>query len=130
MTTSTPSHRRRTPWIIGSVVLVGVFVTATVHWEGTRKLANQILQALGLQSEKGFEEALRDANKAIRLDPTDPKNYVMRGQLNSSLGNYSEALRDFEAAIKLSPEHIRSDEAREKILELQKALEEKPYGKR
>ncbi len=49
------------------------------------------------------KEALALAAKAIRLDPKKPKLYLVRGQMQDSLGEYREAVKDFSRAAELDP---------------------------
>ena len=50
---------------------------------------------LGLCKIKKDEEALKQLNKAVTLNPNYAKALVKRGEVNEKLGNHEEALRDF-----------------------------------
>ncbi|MFI6296984.1 tetratricopeptide repeat protein [Nonomuraea sp. NPDC050790] len=49
------------------------------------------------------DEALRDYDAAIALDPAFPDYYVDRGNLRFRLGRHAEALADYETAIDVGP---------------------------
>ena len=53
--------------------------------------------------EHRVERALADANKAIALDPTAALSFIVRGNVESELEEYSEAIADFTKAIELNP---------------------------
>ncbi|KPL79940.1 protein kinase domain-containing protein [Herpetosiphon geysericola] len=50
-------------------------------------------------SQTGLDEALRDANSALRLDPRAGLAYELRGMVHIELGRYEAALEDFTQAI-------------------------------
>lgn len=50
---------------------------------------------------KRFDEALRDLNKAIELNPGDAAAYNSRGNVYSELNRREEALRDYDKTIEL-----------------------------
>lgn len=57
-----------------------------------------------LRMEAGAsEEAIRDFNNAIALNPKDDKAYSGRGTLRLAAGNHSAAISDFDRAIALKP---------------------------
>jgi tetratricopeptide (TPR) repeat protein len=49
-----------------------------------------------------FEQAKKDMDKALKIDPGQQLHYVMRGWAYNGLGNYQQALTDLNAAIKLN----------------------------
>ena len=56
----------------------------------------------GIQQELGnLPMALMDLEEAIRLDPSRPEAYLMRGQIHLSRGKKKEARADFEKALEL-----------------------------
>jgi len=54
-----------------------------------------------------FENALKFANEAIRLDPSNIYCHEMQGQAFCELGRYNEAVKSFDEAIKLEPSNAR-----------------------
>jgi Flp pilus assembly protein TadD len=58
------------------------------------------------------EEALVDANDAIRLDPRHSEAYKLRGGVLGGLGKRDQAVADFRKALELNP----GDEAAKKSL--------------
>ncbi|RKU16094.1 hypothetical protein C6500_18140 [Candidatus Poribacteria bacterium] len=54
------------------------------------------------------EEAISDANEAIRLKPNYTEGYFLRGLSNANSGRREEAISDFNAAIRLNPNDAQS----------------------
>jgi len=54
-------------------------------------------------SEMRLEEAMRDQNECIQLNPLSGDGYVNRGNIYKELKNYDRALSDYEVAMELSP---------------------------
>ena len=50
-----------------------------------------------------YEEAISDANEAIRLKPNFAEVYLLRGISNENLGRHEEAISDLNEAIRLKP---------------------------
>lgn len=55
-----------------------------------------------------YEEALRDFNKVLELDPNNAGSYHNRGVLHYHQGKYAEALTDLNRAIELKLENAES----------------------
>ena len=49
------------------------------------------------------DNAVKDYDKAIELDPQDAQAYVNRGSAYGYGGQYNRAIQDFDTAIKLNP---------------------------
>ena len=49
------------------------------------------------------EEAIKDYDKAIELEPDDASAYNNRGNAKGDLGHYEGAIKDYDQAIKLDP---------------------------
>ena len=58
-----------------------------------------------LAGQKKYDDALRDYNKAIELNPDFPKGYSNRGVLLKDLKRYDESLSDYNKAIELLPNY-------------------------
>jgi len=54
------------------------------------------------------EEAISDANEAIRLKPNYTEGYFLRGLSNHNSGRREEAISDFNTAIRLNPNDAQS----------------------
>jgi len=52
-----------------------------------------------------YEEAVRDFNAAIRLDPHHATAYLDRGLAYEEEGQYQEAISDYDMALRLDPKH-------------------------
>lgn len=61
-------------------------------------------QVYQLYNRNRLKEALEECEKAIRLDPRNPKAYYWRGRVYLRTGDDDPALEDFRAAIKLKPD--------------------------
>ena len=56
-------------------------------------------------SQKGDSvQAIRYFNKAIELEPDDPKNHFLRGNANRDIERYEDALKDYSKAVELEPD--------------------------
>ncbi len=57
---------------------------------------------------KLYNEALKDLNRAIQLDPEDPHAYVNRGVVYKSQKEYEKAFSDYRHAININPSLIEA----------------------
>lgn len=53
-----------------------------------------------------FEEALADANRAVRLSPREPLSFVNRAAAYIGLKQYEQAIEDANSALRLDPKHV------------------------
>ena len=51
-----------------------------------------------------YNQAIRDFDRAIEIEPENSEAFCKRGQAKSSLGLYPDAIGDFDRAIKIAPE--------------------------
>ena len=83
------------------------------------------------------EEALKDCDKLIKLQPDTALNYVCKGQVLVSLTKYKEGCKAFEKATKLNPNRFdfwvmkagaeeRNGKFNDAIASINKAIELKP----
>jgi TolB-like protein/Flp pilus assembly protein TadD len=56
-----------------------------------------------LLSQKRFDEAIREAKKALALDPLMPLFYAWSVGLHTAAGRYDEALQEFAKAMEIDP---------------------------
>ena len=63
-----------------------------------------------------YEEAIKDYDKAIELNPNNGAFYNNRGVSKENLGEYNEALKDYKKALELDPNY---DTVRENIKDIQ-----------
>lgn len=59
-------------------------------------------------SLKNYEEALKDYDKAIELDPQFSKAYNNRGKAHFALGNYQQAIIDMKRSVEIDPLYARA----------------------
>ena len=74
-------------------------------------MTEEMLKKLGK-----YEEAIKDYDKAIELNPNNGAFYNNRGVSKENLEEYNEALKDYKKALELDPNY---DIARENIKEIQ-----------
>ena len=67
------------------------------------RIRHEKLEANRSGKKEDFENAIRDFDDAIRLDPENAEAYHYRAVMHSSLENYEQALKDLEKAIQLNP---------------------------
>eukprot|EP00039_Didymoeca_costata_P026882 m.16911 g.16911 ORF g.16911 m.16911 type:complete len:498 (+) comp5836_c0_seq2:186-1679(+) len=85
-------------------------------------------KAIALSKLRRNEEALRDCNKALELDPSYVKALVKRARLKIELENYEEAVRDCEAACNTMKDDPELESMlREAQLELKKSKRKNYY---
>lgn len=53
-----------------------------------------------------YEEAIKDFNKAIELNPNISEAYNNRGNAKNNLKQYEEAIKDYDKAIELNPNNL------------------------
>ncbi|MGD9783826.1 MAG: tetratricopeptide repeat protein [Hyphomicrobiaceae bacterium] len=61
------------------------------------------------------KEALRDAERAVKLDPDNPLSYFVRGLAYEDLGEKAKAVADIRRVLKLAPDHESAKEALERL---------------
>jgi tetratricopeptide (TPR) repeat protein len=83
--------------------------SARVHFvslwdkEQSRTRANEYAASARTKvNDRQYDEALKDLNKAIRLDPSNALCHDERGNAYTYLGFYGPAIQDYNRAIKLS----------------------------
>ncbi len=69
-------------------------LAAGPHQDYPHNLKGKALLMLGQP-----DNATREFNEAIKLNPTDPENYCLRGLATAYKGNYEQALRDCNTGI-------------------------------
>ena len=57
-----------------------------------------------------FEEAIKDFDKAIELNPQDAEVYIERGFMKFLLTKYEEAFEDYKKAGELDPQNRDENE--------------------
>jgi tetratricopeptide (TPR) repeat protein len=71
---------------------------------GARENVTDLVNSANAHIRKGeYQEARLDLNKAIELEPQNPKLYHLRGKVYYSLARYEKAIKDYSRAIELEP---------------------------
>lgn len=107
------------------------------HESRKREAKKHIFAGYTKYKEKKFHNALREFNRAVKVDPENAEAYFWRGRVLMSINRYEEATPDFEMAVKLNPAHVdaynnlgwlcaRAGNYHESISNLTKAIELKP----
>jgi tetratricopeptide (TPR) repeat protein len=78
-------------------------LAAGPHQDYPHKLKGQALLMLGKP-----DNAIKEFNEAIKLNPTDPENYCLRGLATAYKGNYEQALEDCNTGIGKGTGDLRS----------------------
>jgi len=50
-----------------------------------------------------FEEAIELLNRAIRINPLDPRPYQIKGEIYETIGKYGEAIFNYNLSLKKDP---------------------------
>jgi tetratricopeptide (TPR) repeat protein len=73
---------------------------------GTRENVIDLVNSANAHIRKSeYQEARLDLNKAIELEPQNPKLYHLRGKVYYSLVRYEKAIKDYSRAIELEPQN-------------------------
>ncbi|MGP6220751.1 tetratricopeptide repeat protein [Caldiplasma sukawensis] len=65
----------------------------------------KVSKGLDLLESGRYEEAIKEFNAAIELNPKDPDYHNNKGIALESLGRYEEAIKEYNAAIELNPKY-------------------------
>jgi tetratricopeptide (TPR) repeat protein len=120
--------------------IIQIIIITSILFVGCKKeRANRHYQkAYNLEEEERYEEAIKELDKAIELNPKFEQAYLDRAIDKSVLGDYKGAIKDLDIFIELEPyaiepyvcraEYKRMLEQYESALEdVEKALEQKGY---
>ena len=67
------------------------------------------MRAILYRSERKFDEALSDLNKAIAIQPKDPMTLLQRAELSLDRDDVKAAKADFRAALQAAPQIINAE---------------------
>jgi lipoprotein NlpI len=120
------------------VVVFSFLVLSVVGLPLHADTAEELLAAAQAALNKGqADEALKLANRAIKMEPKNPQTHFFRGVLREALENHSEAVADFTTVLKLDPkfaealnrrgsELFKLGKIKESIADFDRYLELKP----
>ncbi len=57
-------------------------------------------------TQKKYEQALADANRAVELDPKAWRRYLERAVIHQRVGSYNNAITDLDTAVTLQPNQV------------------------
>jgi len=57
-------------------------------------------------TQKKYDQAIADANRAVALDPRAWRRYLERAILYQRIGNYGDAITDLDSAVELQPSQV------------------------
>lgn len=77
----------------------------TIHFVYADDIESLLDISQAMAQAGDFEGALSAANRAVRMDPTQPVSHCNLGHVNMLLGRQNEALRAYNRAIELEPNH-------------------------
>jgi tetratricopeptide (TPR) repeat protein len=84
------------------VLIVSIFV-ATGCGLGTGEYKDAVLDGASHLNLGKTEEALKDFNRAIKIDPTQQDGYMGRADTLNTMGRYEEALKDYKKVLEIDP---------------------------
>ena len=88
-------------------IITGCMGTPSHNAKNTKRLATQhedfFKEGIKQLKEKDIKDALISLKRAITQDPTDPKPYIMLGEIYIKAGFYENAVKYLEAASRLMP---------------------------
>jgi tetratricopeptide (TPR) repeat protein len=70
---------------------------------GSEQVGRLLSRARASYDQRRYDEALRDSNQALELEPNNAFALARRGDTYRMLGRYDEALRDFNQALEQEP---------------------------
>ena len=65
-------------------------------------------QGFAKAERKRYEEAIKDCDKAIEINPNYAKAYNNRGFAKADLQQYEEAIKDYDKAIEINPNYAKA----------------------
>ncbi len=93
--------------LISIMFIVGCMGTPSQNAKNTKKLSPShedfFKEGIKQLKEKDIKDALISLKRAITQDPTNPKPYIMLGEIYTKAGLYNNAVKYLEAASRLMP---------------------------
>jgi tetratricopeptide (TPR) repeat protein len=91
---------------------------------------------VGQGDQSGYQRAIETLSAAISVQPTDPRNYMSRGDAFLATNDYAHALADYSQALQLKPDaaayvgrgetYLRMNKYREALFDIGQALQLEP----
>jgi tetratricopeptide (TPR) repeat protein len=72
-----------------------------------RELKRHFTAGRKLYNKRMYNRALREFDKAVKIDPNSFKAYFWRGRVYLKMGHYDKATADFKMVVKLKPDYAR-----------------------
>lgn len=125
------------PWWFGSVGLAAILFFSSASTSAAQTPTVQTIAA-ELRDNRA-EQALRDANRALGVQPSDARLWTLKGLAAKMLGDPAGALTSFDSALRLAPAYLPAlegaaelsyklgrPEAAQRVDQLLKSLPEDP----
>jgi tetratricopeptide (TPR) repeat protein len=98
-----------------------------------------VLKGYRLHRQKSYDEALKELNKAVEMDPRNADAYYWRGRTLVNLGRLDQGVDDFKTAVRFKPDYseaydnlgwlaAKQGQVDEGIAYLTKSIEFKPQN--
>ena len=86
------------------VIFLATLFLVLLNRDVSLETEEHLYQGYGYDKIGNFEQALREFNEAIRLDPRHARAYSHRGRTYYNLGQHQRAAQDFDRSITLDPQ--------------------------
>ena len=87
-------------------LIFAFFALLSCKTDKSAKLESYIKRYFSYIENKNYEGAIAQIDKAIHLDNTISRLYVLRGRVNAILEKYSLAIKDYSKAQELDPSNV------------------------
>jgi len=84
------------------LIILGTFLTSAATAQDAEKYLDSGYEKY---SEENYEGAIKDFNKALKTNDSNPEIYFLRGVSFSSMGEKVKAMNDLQKAVELNPEY-------------------------
>ena len=85
------------------IVLILAFFVVAGCGLGTGEYKDAVLDGASHLNRGKTEEALKDFNRAIKIDPTHVDGYLGRADTLNTMGRYEESVMDYNKALEIEP---------------------------
>ncbi len=90
-------------WFI--LIVVGIISLSISPLKAQQSAEYYLKNGISLMSQKKYQEAFEEFDKAYKLDSKDPNIIAFRGESLHYLKRYQEAIEDYNMALKIQPDY-------------------------